>query len=68
MAEFRGLAERERVGFLLVLEWLENFRLRLGLEAGRDAANAFWRMEVRAEGRVREPWQLEQWKAGWIDD
>ncbi len=35
LAEFRGLTERERTGFLLVLEWFENFRLRYELEAGR---------------------------------
>ncbi len=28
LAGFRGLSERERAGFLLVLEWFENFRLR----------------------------------------
>ena len=41
LAEFRGLTDRERTGFLLVLEWFENFRLRHELEAGRDAARAF---------------------------
>ena len=61
MAGFRGLSDRERAGFLLVLEWFENFRLRLGLEAGREAAKAFWRAEVLREGSVRESWQLEQW-------
>ncbi len=61
LAEFRGLTERERSGFLLVLEWFENFRLRLELAAGRDAAGVFWRTEVIREGREREKWQLEQW-------
>ena len=61
LAGFRGLSDRERAGFLLVLEWFENFRLRLGLEAGREAAKAFWRAEVLREGSAREPWQLEQW-------
>ena len=28
LAEFRGLTDRERTGFLLVLEWFENYRLR----------------------------------------
>ncbi len=27
LAEFRGLTDRERTGFLLVLEWFENYRL-----------------------------------------
>jgi len=61
LAEFRGFAERERTGFLLVLEWFENFRLRNELPAGRDAARAFWKSEVIREGREREKWQLEQW-------
>jgi len=62
LAEFRGLTERERTGFLLVLEWFENFRLRYELAAGRDAAKAFWRTEVVREDRPRESWQLEQWE------
>jgi site-specific recombinase XerD len=61
LAEFRGLTERERTGFLLVLEWFENFRLRHELEAGRDAAKMFWKMEVIRDGREREKWQLDQW-------
>ena len=61
LAEFRGLSDRERSGFLLVLEWFENFRLRHEMEAGRDAAKAFWRAEVQREDRKREAWQLDQW-------
>jgi len=61
LAEFRGLTDSERTGFLLVLEWFENFRLRHELPAGREAAKAFWRSEVTREGREREKWQLEQW-------
>ena len=61
LAEFRGLTDRERSGFLLVLEWFENFRLRSELAAGREAAKVFWRHEVMREGLAREPWQLEQW-------
>jgi integron integrase len=63
LAGFRGLSERERAGFLLVLEWFENFRLRHELEAGREAAKAFWRSEVLRDGCTREAWQLEQWSA-----
>jgi hypothetical protein len=36
LSEFRGLSDRERAGFLLVLEWFENFRLRHEMEAGRE--------------------------------
>jgi integron integrase len=73
LSEFRGLTDRERSGFLLVLEWFENFRLRCELEAGREAARAFWRLEVLREDRPRETWQLEQWSdaiqwyLGWLD-
>jgi integron integrase len=61
LSEFRGLTERERAGFLLVLEWFENFRLRHDLVANRDAAKFFWKQEVLREDRPREKWQLEQW-------
>lgn len=61
LAEFRGLSERDRAGFLLVLEWFENFRLRHDLDSGRDAAKTFWKTEVLREDRPRQDWQLEQW-------
>jgi hypothetical protein len=61
LSEFRGLTDRERAGFLLLLEWFENWRLRHELSAGREAAARFWKEEVRREGREREGWQLEQW-------
>lgn len=60
LAAFRGLSEWERGGFLLVLEWFENFRLRHQLEAGRESARLFWRSEVQREDREREDWQLTQ--------
>jgi integron integrase len=63
LATFRGMSDRERVGFLLVLEWFENFRMRHELEAGKPAARAFWRAEVLREGCIREEWQLQQWQA-----
>jgi hypothetical protein len=34
LREFRGLSDSDRNGFLLALEWFENFRLRHELEAG----------------------------------
>jgi hypothetical protein len=61
LAGFRGLTERERTGFLLVLEWFENFRMRYDLNADREAAAIFWRTEVTKDGVKREKWQLEQW-------
>ena len=63
LAEFRGLSDRERAGFLLVLEWFENFRLRHQLEANRNAAKAFWKSEVQRDGCEREDWQMDQWSA-----
>ena len=63
LAGFRGLSDLERTGFLLVLEWFENFRQRYQLKAGREAARAFWRSEVLREGCKRQPWQIEQWGA-----
>lgn len=73
LSKFRGLTEAERTLFLLVLEWFENFRLRCGLEAGRDSTEAFWRKEVVPQGRPRKPRQLEQWEdaikwyLNWLD-
>lgn len=73
LAEFRGLSDSDKAGFLLVLEWFENFRLRNELEAGREAARIFWKNDVLRPDRPREPWQLEQWEAAlqwylnWLD-
>jgi integron integrase len=61
LAGFRGLSNAERIGFLILLEWFENYRLRHNLPAGRDSAAAFWKSEVLREGRPREQWQLDQW-------
>jgi len=63
LSGFRGISDQERAGFLLVLEWFENFRLRYELEAGREAAKSFWKTEVLREDRKRELWQLEQWES-----
>ena len=63
LAGFRGLTEKERAGFLVLLEWMENFRLRYEMEAGREAARSFWKLEVQKEGCTREAWQLDQWSA-----
>lgn len=70
---FRGLTDAERSGFLLLLEWFENFRLRHELAAGREAAAHFWQSEVKREGHPREPWQIKQWGEairwylGWLE-
>jgi hypothetical protein len=73
LAEFRGLTDLERTGFLLLLEWFENFRLRHELPAGRDAANFFWKTDVVRKDRPREEWQLAQskeaiiWYLKWLE-
>jgi hypothetical protein len=68
LSEFRNLTDRERAGFLLVLEWFENFRLRHELEAGRPAAKAFWKTEVLREDRPREQWSdAIAWYLKWLD-
>jgi site-specific recombinase XerD len=61
LSEFRGLSDRERSAYLLILEWFESFRLRYELSAGREAAKRFWKMEVIREDRPREEWQIDQW-------
>jgi len=61
LAAFRNLSDRDKAGYLLVLEWFENFRLRNELPAGRKAAELFWRHEVKREDRPRHDWQLQQW-------
>jgi len=61
LAIFRGLSEGERSGFLICLEWFENFRLRHSLPAGRDAAKAFWLDQVKRHRIKRAAWQLKQW-------
>ncbi|MBB5354005.1 hypothetical protein HNR46_004277, partial [Haloferula luteola] len=63
LSKFRGLSDRDRPGFLVALEWFENFRLRHQMPAGRAAARAFWRLEVLREEVTRENWQLEQWES-----
>ena len=57
---FRGLSDRDKAAFLILLEWFENFRLRMDLEAGREAATTFWREEVTGHGRKREDWSRKR--------
>jgi integron integrase len=57
----RDVNERQRDAFGMVLGWLENWRVRLGIEPGRASCIRFWREQVMA--KVREPWQLEQWSS-----
>ena len=61
LSEFRGVTHSERSGFLICLEWFENFRLRHSLPANRQAAKAFWSDHVERDRIKREPSQLAQW-------
>jgi len=69
----RNLSVGEKQGFGFVVGWLEEWRVRRGLEPGRETARAFWKDQVRAKDR--EEWQLEQleqwaegirWYLGWL--
>jgi integron integrase len=55
----RDVNDRERAAFEMLLGWLEQFRVNLGLPAGREACARFWKESVLA--KPREPWQTEQW-------
>ncbi|MGC6426457.1 MAG: integron integrase [Akkermansiaceae bacterium] len=57
----RNLTPQQKHGFTMLLGWLENFRIRLGIPADRKAAVTFWRKQVLDGKKEREPWQLEQW-------
>ena len=73
LAVFRGLSDPGRAAYLVLLEWFENFRLRFDLQANRETAERFWRLEVKKEGIVRKDGQLREWSAalkwylGWLD-
>jgi integron integrase len=73
LAVFRGLSDPDRAAYLVLLEWFENFRLRFDLQANRETAERFWRLEVKKEGIVRKDGQLSQWSAaiqwylGWLE-
>ncbi|MGJ8697989.1 MAG: hypothetical protein ACSHYF_16845 [Verrucomicrobiaceae bacterium] len=57
----RAVGPFNKGGFAMLLEWFENYRLRVGLAAGREAAVSFWKLEVLGKEVRREDWQLEQW-------
>ena len=52
----RSVNDRQKAGFHMLLEWHENFRLRLELEAGREAVRSFWRHDVLGKKVRREDW------------
>lgn len=56
----RDLARREIDAYGYVLGWMEDWRVKKDLPAGREAARAWWR-EV-AKAKERPGWQLRQWE------
>lgn len=59
MEKSRDVGHRQRDAFAMVIGWFEHWRLRIRLEASRDACRRFWREQVMS--KPREPWQLDQW-------
>ncbi len=55
----RNLTDLEKQNYGFVLAWFESWRLRLGLDQGRETAVRFWREQVK--GKERKDWQLERW-------
>ena len=55
----RDLTELEKQHYGFLLAWFEAWRLRLGLELGRETAVRFWREQVKSKGR--KEWQLARW-------
>jgi integron integrase len=61
----RNLSPQMKSGFLLVIGWMEEWRMRqTDLAPGRPAAVAFWKSQVLADGKDRKVWQLDQWADG----
>ncbi len=71
LSKSRNLHAREQEAFGYVLGWLEDWRQKRSLPAGRDAARRWWK-EV-AQAKQRPEWQLNQWAEairwflGWLE-
>ena len=71
LAKARNLTTREIDAFGYVLGWIEDWRQKKSLAAGRDAARRWWK-EVAME-KARPDWQLRQWEEairwflGWLE-
>lgn len=55
----RDLSPREIDAYGYVLSWIEDWRVKNDLPAGREAAKRWW-VEVGRE-KIRPEWQLRQW-------
>ena len=51
LAASRDLSELDKRGFGFLLGWLEGWRVRKQLVAGREAAEAFWKEQVVVKPR-----------------
>jgi hypothetical protein len=60
LSRSRDLTRREIDAYGYVLGWLEDWRVRKDLPAGREAARAWWREVAKAKDRPE--WQLRQWE------
>ena len=60
LSHSRDLSRREIDAYGYVLGWIEDWRVKKDLAAGRDAVRAWWR-EV-AKAKERPEWQLRQWE------
>ena len=71
LSKSRNLHAREQEAFGYVLGWLEDWRQKRSLPAGRDSARRWWK-EV-ATAKERPGWQLNQWAEairwflGWLE-
>lgn len=60
LARSRDLTRREIDAYGYVLGWLEDWRVKRDLPAGREAARGWWREVAKAKDRPE--WQLRQWE------
>jgi hypothetical protein len=71
LSKARDLTTREIEAYGYVLGWMEDWRRKQDLPAGRDAARRWWK-EV-AKSKERPEWQLRQWEEailwflGWLE-
>jgi hypothetical protein len=59
LANSRDLSRRESDAYGYVLSWIEDWRVKMDLAAGRGAAKRWW-LEV-AKAKESPEWQLRQW-------
>lgn len=60
LTKARDLTTRDIDAYGYVLGWLEDWRQKRDLPAGREAARRWWK-EV-AKSKERPEWQLRQWQ------